>query len=345
MPAASKTKATKTRLLLFIGLGLSAFFLWLILNQITQGDVFHDLMEHARVWLALPFLLAYALFFWLKALRWQVLLRPVTRVSVRQIFPSVIIGYAGNLLFPMQFGEILRTYVLGNRLRINNSPIITMIALERMFDFLVIALFLELFLATTSQKEFPSLQLLSYIAGAATLGMFAVLMLYLYRTRDFLRYCRLATGFLPARLHDYLLLQAERGALGLESFRSPRMLLTVMLTSVAMWSAMALATHIAIQALRIDAPLSAAVVTLIFTVIGFMLPSSPGYVGTVQLSFLLALTPYDIASETAVAASIFYHVLISLPPLAVALLACLHLGYTPRRLWRLANPKVVDEPT
>jgi len=37
--------------------------------------------------------------------------------------------------------------------------------------------------------------------------------------------------------------------------------------------------------------------------------TSPGYVGTIQFAYTLALSPYAISSATAFAASVFYHAL------------------------------------
>lgn len=325
------------------GLVLSAVFLWLTLRQVMPGEVIHGLTHHARPEFALPFLVVYTLFFWLKAVRWRLLLAPVFPVSTRQIFPAILIGYAGNLLFPMQFGELLRTYVLGNQLRVRNSPVIATIALERMFDLVVVALLFAGVLVTSSQNEFPSLRLASYVTAGVTLALLGMVLLYVYRTDGFLGYCRRATRFLPAALQEYLLLQLEQGAQGLETIRSPSTVWRVLALSLAMWTAMAAAVYVAIVALEIDVPPAAAVVALIFTVIGFMLPSSPGYVGTVQLGFLLALIPYGVSSDEAVAASIFYHVLITVPPLLLALVVSMRLGYTPWRLWRLADATVAPQ--
>lgn len=333
-PPSPYTRSGTTRLLLLTGLGVSALFLWLTLRAIDPAQVRHDLMDHVRWTYAIPFLAAYAGFFYLKSLRWGMLLAPLARVTINQTFPSVIIGHAANLLLPLQLGEILRTYLLGSRLGIPHSPILTTIILERTFDFLVILLLLAAVLFTTSRTEFPSLQAMSYVIGAMVLLVMAMLLAYLYRTQAFLRYARRAASLLPFRLRERLLAQLEGGARGLESFRSARAIAKILGASAGMWIVMTAATFIAVRALSIDAPLSAAAVALIFTVVGVMLPAAPGYVGTVQLSFLLALTPFNVDSDTAVAASIFYHTLVTVPPLLVALAACVRLGYTPRWLWQ-----------
>ena len=61
------------------------------------------------------------------------------------------------------------------------------------------------------------------------------------------------------------------------------------------------------SATGVEAPPSAAFVVLAFTIVGMTLPSSPGYLGTIQLCFILALKPYGISHSEAFAASIFFH--------------------------------------
>ena len=39
------------------------------------------------------------------------------------------------------------------------------------------------------------------------------------------------------------------------------------------------------------------------------LPTSPGFIGSVQAAFVLALIPFEVGSEATVAASIYFHVL------------------------------------
>ncbi len=48
---------------------------------------------------------------------------------------------------------------------------------------------------------------------------------------------------------------------------------------------------------------------LALNIAAITLPSAPGFFGTIQLCFVLALKPYGIDASDAFAASVFYHVL------------------------------------
>jgi uncharacterized membrane protein YbhN (UPF0104 family) len=57
-------------------------------------------------------------------------------------------------------------------------------------------------------------------------------------------------------------------------------------------------------------------------VVAFLLPNAPGYAGSVQVAFLVALAPLGFPEAAALAASVIYQLLMVLP-LILAGLACL----------------------
>lgn len=313
--------------LFLTGLAMTGFFLWYAWKNANLHEVVHIFAAHANFTLAIPFLTVYAAFFWIKALRWRLLLGPIHATTVRQLFPMVIIGYAGNVLLPAQLGEAARAYALGWKLRANSSPILASVALERLLDLFALMVFLEAALLLSSEA-FPSLRIIRY-ALAIAIGVGAMLTaLYLFRTDMFVMLCRRTTAFLPAPLHAWLINQLRRGAAGLQSLRHAHLLFGVLSLSFAMWGLMSVCVYFALVAVGIHTPISAAIIVLAVTVVGLALPTSPGFVGTIQACFLVALTPYNIAAEQTLAASLFYHLLITVPPL---LAACIFLLYLTRR--------------
>jgi hypothetical protein len=300
-----------------VGLVLASFFLWFAWTSASLRDVAHTLVAHTDFRLALPFLGIYAGFFWLKTLRWHLLLTPIHATTVRQLFPSVMLGYAGNVLLPAQLGEAARAYALSRRLRSNSSPILTNLALERLFDLFALAVWLEVALLLNS-KAFPSLQVVRYGLGLGIAVGAGLTVFYLYRTERFVSLCRRSTAFLPAANHAWFVRQVERGATGLQSLRYPHLLVRIAALSFLMWGLMSACVYLALIAVGVQAPFSAAVVVLAVTVVGLALPTGPGFVGTIQACFLVALTPYSIVPVRTLAASLFYHLLITVPPLLVA---------------------------
>jgi uncharacterized protein (TIRG00374 family) len=315
--------------LILTGLAVGAVSLWLVYLSASVREIAHILSQHASLAFAVPVIALYGLFFWLKALRWQLLLSPRYNVRTRDAFPATIVGYAGNVVLPMQLGEVARVYALGRRLQSNNAPILTSIFLERLLDLFTLAMFFELALLL-SAGNFPSLRFLTCLLAAVFALGVILLAVYVFRTGETLAICRRCLSFAPAKPAKWILLQLERGTSGLEALRNPRLLAKILALSLFMWGMMVLCVHFSIAAIEVSVGFSAAIVTLVITTVGLMLPTSPGFVGTIQACFLLALTPFEVSPESAVAASVFYNVLITGPPLLLAVFYILR-GFRARK--------------
>jgi len=301
-----------------IGIALGLAFLAIAFRSIELHDVADIMLRRSDLRLAIPFLAGYALFFWVKALRWRIMLSNLTKAPTASLIPIIVIGYAGNIIMPMQLGEVLRIYLASQRFQLRITPTVATIFLERVFDVLVVLFVLTVALMTTSREHHPTLKAASYLLAAILAIAISVGLIYIYRTSLILRAVRFLTQLLSASHQQKILTALEGGVAGMQSLRSMRVFLAVTLASFIMWSLMAACTYLAIRAVNLEIPFSAAMITLALTIAALTLPTSPGFVGTIQLSFVLALTPLGVSATSAVAASIYYHVLITIPPLIVA---------------------------
>src|SRR5262249_40423437 len=75
------------------------------------------------------------------------------------------------------------------------------------------------------------------------------------------------------------------------------------------WALMWLCAWVAIWSVGIHTSWSASLLTVALINVAVSLPTSPGYVGSVQAAFVLALLSYAVEREVAIAASIYFHVL------------------------------------
>lgn len=294
-------------LLFFVGLATSAFFLWLAVRD-ADFDAIAAALGTANLLLALPFLLALFLFYWLKSLRWAALLSPVRQSSGAALFPVVLIGYAGTAILPMQLGEILRTYIASRRLPAAFSLVLSSIALERLFDLLTILAFLGIVLALGNSMP-AALVTAGYLIAASTLVAAALALGLTFRTQHSLALISRVTGWLPTRAQMFLLSQVELIAVGLSSLKKISLLARIAINSIIQWSLMGTCIWLSLAALDIFPPPTAVVLVLVATIIGLSLPTSPGYVGSIQLAFVLSLAPFGVSASEAIAASFFYHVL------------------------------------
>ncbi|HEY43988.1 MAG TPA: flippase-like domain-containing protein, partial [Anaerolineae bacterium] len=91
----------------WLGVVISAAFLWVALRGLSLGDMWQELRE-ANYWWLLPGVVVYFLGVWARAWRWHYLLRPLKQIPTKTMFPIVAIGYMGNNIYPARAGELLR---------------------------------------------------------------------------------------------------------------------------------------------------------------------------------------------------------------------------------------------
>jgi uncharacterized membrane protein YbhN (UPF0104 family) len=97
------------------------------------------------------------------------------------------------------------------------------------------------------------------------------------------------------------------------SLRQPHLMIVVLALSIVQWLLIAATILLSLRALDICAGWAAVTTVLLLSVVGSTLPTAPGYIGTIQAAFVLALTPFDITAVDAVSASILYNALIVVP--------------------------------
>lgn len=333
---ATEQTTIRNRILFALGLLIGALLLWLAIRGADTQQIVASLRTQTNFWYSIPFIIALLLFFWLKALRWGYLLTLAEPGALRDRFVSVLIGYTGNLILPAQMGELVRTYVLAKRLHTPVMPIFTSIALERIFDLIAMLIFL-LGAILYSGQSFPWMRTLGFTLTALILAGLVVCYIYIVHTRLVLRMTASATRFLPAGLQQRLLDLLEQGASGIGSLRRPVLLLKILASSCLMWFAMAICAWLALIAVDIQLPFTVAIFILTVVIGGMMLPASPGFIGTIQFCFVLVLGHYGIDKEQAIVASLFYHLLISLPILLIGYALVLKMGVSAAQLKREAS--------
>jgi uncharacterized protein (TIRG00374 family) len=317
--------ALRRRIAVGAGLLVSALFMWLALRG-TDFAAIGASLGRANVALAAPFLLSLFAFYWLKSVRWKDLLSPERALRSAELFPVVMIGYAGTAILPMQMGELVRAYIAGKRFDLRYSLVLGSIGMERIFDLLTILALLGFVLATT-QSTPPALIKAGYVIAAVSLFGLAMAYLLVAHTDAFLTTMNRLMSPLPDGVSSAILDQLSAASRGLATVTRPALFARVALNSLLQWALMGLCIWCSLIALDVQVPVSGVILVLVTTIVGISLPTSPGYVGNIQFAFVIALRPFGISAESAIAASVFYHLLAYLAVVVVGF-ACVHkLGY------------------
>ncbi len=299
--------AAKLRWLLGIGIAIGVACLAFAMREVSLAEL-GAALTRANLWLATPFLAVLFAFYWIKTVRWAQLLAPLTTVRAAELFPAVMIGYAGNALLPMQLGDLARASLAARRLNAPMFAILVSIGIERAFD--LVGILLVLMAALAAFDGLPAVVITTgYWLAAAIAAVVLAAAVYVFFTSRVVALARFFTAWLPQNLGARILSELERGAVGAGIVRQPRLAFGALLTSVLQWLLMWVCVWLSLIALQIDVPPGAALVVLVLTVVGITLPSSPGYFGNIQLAYVLALKPFGVDAGSAIAASLFFHVL------------------------------------
>jgi len=254
---------------------------------------------------AAPFLVTLALFFWIKAWRWAVILEPLGHYSVRQVTPAMIIGFAANNVLPAHLGEIVRSVWFARRYQQRVSAVLVSQVLERILD--VVAILLLYLLAVPWIENPPqAIRLSVWLVGAMAATMAAIIYAMLASPQRVFHLWRVLGGKLPASIQ----LRGEaflRDVLqALSSVRSPRRLLLLVVNSLVQWSLMGVCAWMSVAAMGVNIGPAVTIIVLTATVVAVTVPNAPGYVGALQAAFVFALQPFGVSSESAFAASVFF---------------------------------------
>ncbi len=287
-------------------------FVWLALRGLELDQVWQNI-QGANYWWLVPGVGAYFIGVWARTWRWDYMLRPIKRISVADLFPVVVIGYMGNNVYPFRAGELLRSYVLRRRENVPMSASMATVIVERVFDGLVMLLFVFVALpfAPIPSDSLRTLVTLASLGFIAATIVFFLLAAAPERAFDLTR--RFTGLFVPQRFRRQVLDFASRFLEGLESLRNFRNVLMIFFTSIIIWLLETIKYWFVMQAFPFDVSFFALLLMNGVVNLATTLPSAPGYVGTFDTPGIAVLVLYNVPRDLAGAYTLVLHAALWLP--------------------------------
>lgn len=299
-----------------VGFMISAVFLYVAFRGQDFGEI-RDALFETNLWVVPVGLVLYFAGVWVRALRWKILLRPLTdEPTARSLLPIVIVGFMANNVLPLRAGELVRSLMLDRRHDVRKTSALATIAVERIFDGLTMLAFLALSMTFVSlTSELRHLALISFLLFA---GLLIGLFLLTFAGDVVERIMQLVLGPLPRRAADRIERMMESFLGGLGSLRRRGDLAKVAGTSLLAWlceAAMYWVLALGFGGAVRDAMTGAA--TLLTTSIAnlsTLIPGAPGYVGQFEYGVKLVLADVMHVSEgQALAYAILVHAALYFP--------------------------------
>ncbi|NMB89179.1 MAG: flippase-like domain-containing protein [Chloroflexi bacterium] len=299
---------------LWLGLLISAVFLYLALKGLALDQVWTAMLHAHYLWL-LPGIAVYFVGVWVRSWRWHYMLRPLKKIPTYQMFPIVAIGYMGNNIYPARAGEVLRAAVLKQRQGVPISATLATVIVERIFDGVVMLAFVflnlpELVRLTGSSGTLGNLSIyqLTVFGSVAFIGALLVFLLAAMFPNTSERIVRWAAGrFVPLRWRDNVIDVSVRFLTGLESLRSPQEALMIFFTTVIIWLLETGKYWFVMHAFEFQVSFFALMLMNGIVNLTTTLPSAPGYIGTFDAPGIALLAAYGIPPELAASYTLVLH--------------------------------------
>jgi hypothetical protein len=310
----------------WLGLIISAVFLAFFLAR-TDFEEIRDAFRGADYALACAAVPIYFAGYWLRALRWRLLLRPIADVPTSRLYPVVIIGLMTNNVAPMRLGEFVRAYLLGERESMSKTTAFATITVDRAFDGLALVAILAV--ATTISPTGAGHQGLGIGAGLLFLAGAAVLAALAFSPVKARRLILHLATFTPARIAAKAEDTLDAFLSGLVALRSPGVMILAAALSIASWVVEAAMYYVVGEAFHLGVGFDVYLIIVAAANLALSVFASPGGVGPFELATREVLVLYGVGSAAASAYAIALHALLLAPViiLGFALLWSMHFSF------------------
>ncbi|MGA3083272.1 MAG: lysylphosphatidylglycerol synthase transmembrane domain-containing protein [Thermodesulfobacteriota bacterium] len=310
----------------WIGLVISIFFLWLFLRKIDLRGVWETFKNVEYIY-TVPLMLINLFSLWIRAKRWEYLLRPLKKIRMWELFNATTIGLMANNIFPARVGEFVRAIVLGHRAKISKTASFATIVVERLFDgFTVLFLFLVVIFFMSFPPDRSSLFTQGAIKSAGLLSFFfyTSVLIFLLLLRFQNRRANQVIAFflkkLPKKISNKITKQINSFVSGLAVLKEAKDIFIIIFYSFFLWLMLSFSLYLLFIGFHLPLSLWASVFLEVVLVFGVTLPSAPGYIGTFHWACAAGLILLGVEANQAKSFSLVLWLCNFLPVTALGLL-------------------------
>jgi glycosyltransferase 2 family protein len=293
-----------------LGVAISAALLVYFFRSVDLAELGRQLREAQWRWILIAAVLS-PLQIWIRGQRWWYLFP--RGANPPGLTPAMMIGYMVNNIVPARAGEVARVYVVARRWSAAESGVprlhpfwttLATLVVERVLDGLAVVIILAVLVLVVPVPRIIEVgaiaMLVLDLVGIGVLIAFVVAPTLCARLIT-----RLASPW--PRLQRWALTTFETFVSGLDGIRTPSHAFPLILWTIAVWLAPALAAWTVLLALDLRLPLAAVWAVVAFVGLGVSIPSTPGYVGTFHGAAVLALGLFGVSRSTGFGYALLFH--------------------------------------
>jgi glycosyltransferase 2 family protein len=259
--------------------------------------------------------------YWIRALRWRILLTAEKQIPLSNVFWANMAGYLGNNILPARAGEFIRAAYLSKRNDISISFVFATGLVERLVDVIALIILGSVSLSLTNLLFGPMQTALKAMSTVSIFGLLAIILLPYFGTR--ISKLITALSWLDAPTKSKLTGFLDQFLRGLEALHQFQRIIGFIVLTALIWTMDGLGTVFLSRILHLSISLDQAFVLLAGLGLSSAIPSTPGYVGVYQFVAVVILEPFGISRADALAYILFIQIINLLALLAWGIVALL----------------------
>lgn len=311
---------------------IAVLIVWFFGRNLNWQEVRQSLQRADPTYIALSVLIV-CIGYLLRAIRWKVLLEPITKSSLTELFATTTVGFAAIFLIG-RAGEIVRPMWLPMRdHRVRPSAALVTLGLERIFDLAALVCFfaanLLFFTAPTGREvEFEYIEWVGWLMLAGVVAGFIALIIYQRISPRVIAWAERVTQrkWIPERAQKILISILKQLSSALSILRDWRETFWVTFWTILLWLSIAVPTWLVLLAFNLPITFSDSLFIMGFAAVSSIVPTPGGAAGAFHTATAASLIflKNDVRYEDAAAASIAMHLVYFAPAIIFGLYYFFH---------------------
>ena len=260
---------------------ISFFCIYLVYRNIDFKLFFLELFNtNYRYVLIASFLLVLTVF--IRSIRWKILLNK--DILIYDLFKTQMIGYFANNVLFLRLGEVLKSYLLGEKERISKSYVFGTVIVERFLDMLMLLLMIFIYIAivpSTMDGELSVLKILLIVS--VILGVFLLLLLNVSKFPT----------FSIKIIEDFI----SNFSLAYKNLSLKQVIYSNFL-GIINWIIYWICVDLIFKAFQVSVNIDISLLILIIASLIASIPSLPGAIGTFHLGVNLTLSSLNVIESS-----------------------------------------------
>ena len=331
----------KQRMMIGFGIVVSIVLLGFALRDVSASELLEHL-GHANLWWLLAATAAATVTFALRAIRWRVLLLPVsTDVSFRSRWATICIGFMANNVIGARVGEFARAAALSRVEPVGVSPILASLVVERLLDGIVtVGLLLPAYFVIGPERLAAAGPLADVLTGFVVIvgAGIVVAAAMVWFPGPLLSLVERFSKRLPEKLAGRIVAILESFIDGLGILRRGRILVAAFAWSLIVWVWNAFSFYLGFLSFGIVEPgMTGAMLLQSIISLFVALPSTPGFFGPFEFGARVGLELYGVEPSRIISFAASYHIATFIPVTILGIWYMRVLGLTRDEIRRSAD--------